>query len=372
MTRNYQICVLITELGIGGAQKVLADVVTALPRDKYQVQVACLFNPGATAARLQDAGIEVVDLQMHSRLDWLVLWRLWRLLRQSSPDILHTHMFHANLVGRLSGTLANVPYIISTEHTMGQEGRIRRLLNKITSALCDRVIAVSQSVGTYAMEVIGIEASKVIVIANGIDVNRYTSRLSPREARGRVGLPAGAAVIGTVGTLRKVKGTSILLRAFAGLHPRWPDTRLIIVGDGPERNNLQSLAQSLRIERSTIFTGERADVTDFLAAMTVFVLPSYWEGFGLAAVEAMAAGLPVVATRVGSLPEVILEGETGLLVPPSDPAVMAAAIEHLLANPDLGSQMGQAGRQRALVNYTRERMVTQTEELYKTLLTPSR
>jgi sugar transferase (PEP-CTERM/EpsH1 system associated) len=365
---TYRLCVLITELGVGGAQRVLADVVTSLPKDRYQVLVACLFNPGTTAAQLRAVGVDVIDLCMSSKLDFLVFLRLCRLLRQFQPHLLHTHMFHANLLGRLAGRITGVPFIVSTEHTMGQENWSRRLLNRITSHLCDRVIAVSQSVGTFASRVIGIEADRIVVIPNGIEVEKFQSSLTPAQARHRIGLSDETDVVGTVGTLRRVKGTEILLQAFSQLFPRWPQAKLLIVGDGPEREHLQQMTQRAGLDHSTIFTGERRDVADLLAAMSVFVLPSHWEGFGLAVVEAMAAGLPVVATRVGSLPEVISERETGLLVSPADPTAMASAIEYLLNNPQLRSKMGRAGRQRAKTRYSREQMVAKTEELYTSLL----
>ncbi len=364
----WRLCTLITELGVGGAQKVLADVVTALPRERYQVLATCLFGAGETATRLRQAGIEVVDLDMRSKADLAVVWRLWRLLRQFRPHSLHTHMFHASLLGRVAGRLAGVPHIVGSEHTMGQEGRLRRLVNRLTSPLTDRVIAVSESVGRFAREVIRIAPGKVVVIPNGIEPETCRSSLSPEQARRRFGLPEKALVVGTVGGLRRVKGTDLLLRAFARLRAGSPQARLLIVGDGPEWERLHALAEALGIREVTTFTGTLAGVADPLAAMTVFVLPSHWEGFGLAVVEAMAAGRPVVVTQVGSLPEVVGEGKCGLLVPPNDPEAMAAAIAQLLDDPDLRSRLAQAGRERVQALYTREVMVARTEALYRELI----
>lgn len=366
--RPVRVCALITELGIGGAQKVMADVLTHLPQDRYRVLAVCIYNPGETGEALRRAGIQVVDLAMRSKTDITVAGRLLRLLRSFRPDILHTHMFHANLLGRLVGRLAGVPLVISTEHTMGQEGSVRRVLNRWTSPLAGRVVAVSQSVGDFAVERIRIDPGRVVVIPNGIDLRRYQTGPDPREARAKLGLPVEGPVVGSVGTLRPVKGFDILLQAFARLAPHWPGAHLLIVGDGPEMKKLRALADILGLCDRVHFTGARTDVEQLLPALDVFVCPSHWEGLPLAVVEAMAAGLPVVATRVSSLTEVVAEGVTGLIVPPADPAALAHSLETLLEDPELRRRMGAAGRQRAQDHYTLERMVSQTEELYQALL----
>ncbi len=365
---RYRICSLITELRVGGAQNVLADVVLGLPRERYEQTVVCLFGAGETAHRLRDAGIEVVDLDMHGKADVRVVWRLWRLLRRLRPQLLHTHMFHANVLGRVLGRLAGVPYVVSTEHTMGQEGQVRRFFDRLTSPLADRVVAVSESVGAFIREKIGISPQRVVVIPNGIDLDRCRTSLTPAEARARLGLPTDVPVIGTIGTLRPVKGTDMLLRAFALLQGDFPTARLLIVGDGVEREPLHALAIELGISARTTFTGNRNDVGDLLVAMTVFCLPSHWEGLPLAALEAMCAGLPLVATQVGGTPEVVRDGETGRLVPPADPGALAQATAEFLRDPARSAIVGATGRRWVEENYARSRMVERNEALYEELL----
>ncbi len=365
---RWRICSLITELRVGGAQNVLADVVLGLPRERYEQTVACLFDAGETAQRLRQAGIEVVDLGMRGKADVRVVWRLARLLRRLRPQLLHTHMFHANLLGRVVGRLAGVPYVVSTEHTMGQEGQLRRFLDRLTSPLADRVVAVSESVGAFVRETVGISPQRVVVIPNGIDLARCQTALTPAEARDRLGLPADVPVIGTIGTLRPVKGTDMLLQAFALLQGEFPTAQLLIVGDGVERESLRVLAVELGLSAKTTFTGNRSDVGDLLAAMTVFCLPSHWEGLPLAALEAMCAGLPLVATRVGGTPEVVRDGETGRLVPPADPEAMAQAVAGFLRDPVRSAAIGATGRRWVEENYTRARMVERNEALYRELL----
>lgn len=365
----WRICTLITELRIGGAQNVLYDTVTGLPSDHYRHLVVCLFGADQTAERLRAAGFQVVDLHMRSKLDVGVVWRLGRVLRDFDPHLLHSHMFHANLLARIVGRLTGVPRIVCTEHTMGQEGSVRRLLNRLTAPLADRITAVSEQVGTFAREGIGIPSDQVVVIPNGIDIDRCRSALSPDQARAKLGLPPDQPVVGTVGTLRPVKGTDVLLRAFARLQESGPEAHLLVVGDGPEWDTLQALADELGIRDAITFTGNRSDIADLLAAMDLFVLSSHWEGLPIAALEAMAAGLPVVATAVGGTPGVVLDGKTGLLVPPSDPPALAGALQQLLSDPQQARTMGQAGRRRVEEQYTQQRMVERMEALYQELLT---
>lgn len=367
-SQRWNICSLITELRIGGAQNVLYDIVTSLPQDRYRQLVVCLFGADETADRLRATGLEVVDLHMRSKLDIGVGWRLWRVLRDFGPHLLHSHMFHANLLARILGRLAGVPRIVCTEHTMGQEGSARRLLNRLTAPLADRITAVSEPVGAFARDAIGISPERVVVIPNGIDVQRCQSALTPEEARQRLGLAPKHFVVGTVGTLRQVKGTDMLLRAFAQLGQQLPQAQLLVVGDGPEWDALQALADELGIRDQTVFTGNRSDVADLLAAMGVFVLSSHWEGLPIAALEAMAAGLPVVATAVGGTPGVVLGGKTGLLVPASDPPALAQALQQLLSDPQRARAMGEAGRHRVEAHYTKQHMVEQMEALYQELL----
>jgi len=359
---------LITELDVGGAQTALLRLLAGLDRDHFSPTVACLYNGDATVARqIRALGIPVTDLGMTARWRWDAFWRLYRLLRRERPTILHTWMFHANVPGRVLGRLAGVPIIISSERTMGQERRWRYWLNRITDPLTDRVVCVSQRVADFAARTIGISRAKLVVIPNGIPLENFEPGDRSR-ARTDLGISPTACVVGTVGRLQPVKGTSYLLEAFAHLAPGYAEAILLLVGDGPQRTQLEEMAQRLGVSERVHFLGNRSDVCRLLQAMDVFVLASIWEGMPNAALEAMAVGLPVVATAVGGTPEAVADGETGLLVPSRDPDALAQAIARLLRDPELWRKMGQAGRRRVEQHFSVEQMVRRTESLYEELL----
>jgi sugar transferase (PEP-CTERM/EpsH1 system associated) len=367
-SERVNVCYFITELDVGGAQTALLRLLAGLDRDRFLPTVVCLYNGDATIAQqIHALGIPVTDLGMAAKWRWDAFWRLYRLLRRDRPTILHTWMFHANIPGRVLGRLAGVPIVISSERTIGQERRWRYWLNRATAPLADRVICVAGGVADFAAQTIGISPDKLVVIHNGIPLGGFQpgDRIA---ARASLGISPSACVVGTVGRLHPVKGTSYLLQAFADLAPGHAEAILLLVGDGPQRAQLEGLARCLENPERVQFLGNRSDVPRLLQAMDVFVLASVWEGMPNVALEAMAVGLPVVATGVGGTPEAVVDGETGLLVPPRDPGGLARAITRLLRDPELRRKMGQAGRRWVEQHFSVERMVRQTERLYEELL----
>ena len=359
---------LITELNVGGAERALARLVARVDRHRFAPTVACLYGLGLVAEEIQALGVDVHCLEIKSALNLRAFVRLYRLVHRLNPTILHSFMFHANLLGRLVGRLANVPIVISAERTMGQESQNRLILNRLTAPLADRITAVSKAVGDFVVKEIGLASDKVVVIPNGVDLETYGRAADRASAKQAIGLESHFPLIGVVSNLRPVKGVSYLIQAFVQVIQSYPDACLLIVGDGPERVALNNLAADLGIVEQTLFVGERFDIPNLLAAMNVFALSSLWEGMPNAALEAMAAGLPVVATRVGGTPEVVEHGVTGLLVPPRDPKALAEAIIALLQDRERAEAMGQAGRERVEKCFSVKRMVQQTEALYEELI----
>ena len=360
----------ITELDRGGAQMALYRLLRHTDRQKFAPHVVCLYNGHKVVAQqIRQLGIPVTDLGMRGQWRLDALWRLYRLLRRERPFLLHTWMFHANIPGRVLGRLAGVPVIISAERTMGQEGRLRRALNRLTSRLPDSIICVSQQVADFAAQEIGLPPAKLSVIRNGIDLTQFDNLPDPQTARAEFGLPARGKLIAAIGRPRQVKGYTFLLLAFAQIAPAYPGLYLIFVGDGPEKRPLQTAAAQLPGANRVHFLGDQQDIPRLLAGLDILVLPSHWEGLPNVVLEAMAAGLPVVATAVGGTPELVIHNQTGLLVPPQSPEALAQAISQLLDHPEKAAQMGQNGRQRAAAQFTIERMVQQTEALYNRLLT---
>jgi sugar transferase (PEP-CTERM/EpsH1 system associated) len=359
----------ITELSIGGAQIALYNLVSCLDRDRYEQTVICLYNGDKfVGQQIGSLGIPIIDLGMRNKLRVDAFWRLYLLLRQTHPDILYTWMFHSNIPGRIIGRLAGVQHIISSEHTMGQEGRGRRWLNRLTSPFADRIICVSQAIADYARQVIGLPGEKLVVIPNGIDLDKFTNLPSKNQARLRFHLPEGQVIIGAIGRPRPVKGYAILLQAFIQIANERPQTHLVFVGDGPDKKALAAKAAEAGLIECVTFLGDQADIPGLLPAFDILAMPSVNEGLGIVALEAMAAGLPVMGTRVGGIPEVVVEGETGLLVPPSDAPALTEALLGLIDDSGLRRRFGEAGRRYVCDHFSEQNVRLKTENLYTELL----
>ncbi len=322
-----RLSLLVTCLEGGGAQQVVHDLATRLPRERWEVQVASLRYPSVGQPRqqvaLEAAGIPVVEVGMRHPLDVPRAWRLaWHLLT-FRPHVLHAHLFHSHLAARILGRLCGVPGIICTYHEVERRRRpLRPLLERLTAPLDQASVAVSVAVERHARNHLG--ARRLRVIPNGIDLERWAPRPRPP---GRLGLPAEAEVVGAMGRLHVQKGLDVLLEAFARLKSRRPHVLLALAGEGAEEVRLRALAPP-----GTVFLGYCSDGAEFLACLDVLAMPSRWEGFGLVLAQALASGVPVVCSSVDSLPEVA--GGASLLVPPEQPDLLAEALERLLDCPE--------------------------------------
>jgi glycosyltransferase involved in cell wall biosynthesis len=252
---------LITELDRGGAQTALYRLLAHTDRQRYAPRVLCLYNGDKVVAQqIRQLGIPVTDLGMTTQWRLDAFWRLYRILRQERPSILHTWMFHANIPGRMLGRLAGIPTIISSERTMGQEGRFRRWLNRLTGNLPDNIICVSQQVADFAANEIGLPSAKLTVIRNGIDIAQFTNLPDQQTARAEFGLPSQGRIIAAVGRPRPVKGFAYLLDAFAQIAADYPDLYLVFVGDGPDKRPLQTAAQQLPSANRVLFLGDQQEI----------------------------------------------------------------------------------------------------------------
>ena len=234
----------------------------------------------------------------------------------------------------------------------------------------DRIIAISQAVRRFLIDVEKADGRKIDVVPYGIDAGSYARSAHPGVFRRAIGAKA-EPIVGFTGRLTRQKGVDVLLRAFAKLEKKLPDARLVLAGDGPDRPALEELARSLGLRRVT-FLGWRGDIADILADVSLLAVPSRWEGFGLVALEAMALGKPVVAARVSALPEIVVAGETGLLVDPGRPDLLAEALQALLSDPARAEGMGRAGRDRVRKEFPVERMAERTAEEYTKIAFASR
>jgi sugar transferase (PEP-CTERM/EpsH1 system associated) len=363
LSNSVSILYLITELSTGGAQVALLRLLKGLDRERFPPTVVCLYNgDGAVAQEIRALGISVLDAQMRHKANLFALLRLYRHIRRTRPTILHTSLFHANLPGRVLGRLAGVPIVICSERTMAMESEWRYWLNRWTIGLVDRVIAVSAKVRDFCVSHICLPAEKLVVIYNGVDLP--DSPTSREQARAELGLPLDDLVVGTVSRLDPVKGVDVLIHTLTQLS----DTILVVIGDGPERAVLETLASRLGVADRIYWAGHRRDVPNLLPAFDLFVQPSLHEGLPNAILEAMAVGLPVIATAVGGTPEIVIDGVTGVLIPPRDSSALAGAMAMLLSDQNLRHGMGRAGRERVANHFAVRHMIEQTEQLYEQLL----
>jgi glycosyltransferase involved in cell wall biosynthesis len=361
-----QIAFCVTDLDPGGAEKAMVQLVTRLDRSRWQPAVFCLAGEGALADELRAAGVSVTCLGAKRWTDLGVVFRLAAALRTIRPAILQTFLFHANIVGRIAGRLAGIDKVISGIRVAERRSKIPLLLDQWTNRLVHTNVCVSRAVAEYSVLQAGLSPRKTIVIPNGVDVSRFAdavpANLSP------FGIPPGSRVFLTIGRLDRQKGLTTLIESAALVLPNHPQVRFLLVGEGPQRGNLEELIRAKGLADRVHLGGWRVEVPELLAAGFALILPSLWEGMPNVVLEAMAAGLPVVASRVEGIDELVIDGQTGVVVSPHSHEELAAAIESLLADPMAAQAMGRAGHDRAQVEFTWEKMVRAYEGVYYSIL----
>lgn len=330
-------------------------------RDYFEPSVLCLREAGVLARRFEEIDVAVESLDWSGRGLAKIILRLARWLRAVRPDILHTHNPSPHFVGAAAGALARVPVLVHTKHGRNHPDQPRAVaVNRIASQFTDCIVAVSHDAAEVARAVERVSNNKVCVIHNGVDLARYAC------LERKTGVPIRRAV--HVARFTSVKDQETLLRAARIVCDAVPDFQLDLIGDGPKRADLEALQSSLGLGDRVRFSGFHDDVQRVLAESDLFVLSSVSEGLALTVLEAMAAGLPVVATEVGGNPEIVANGETGLLVPARSPVKLATAIVELIRDPDRARRLGAAGRRRVEVEFDLRRVSSRYENLYSRLL----
>ncbi|MGC9454361.1 MAG: glycosyltransferase [Phycisphaerae bacterium] len=364
--RKLRICQLITELGPAGAERCVYELARRLDRDRFDVQVASLRG-GVVADWLRDAGVKTTSLGVRGRWDLLAMRRLVHLLRTERIDLLHTHLFHADLVGRPAAQMANVPRLVHTVHVIERRFRPwQYAYARFAAGWCDRIVAVSQSVRRYHRLRSGLPEWRYNVIPNGIDAEAYAADADlRREFRRRLRIPPEEVLLAFVGRLDRQKGIDTLLAAISHLGARGRPVSVVIAGDGPKRFIVENFIAHGEGGRSTRWLGFVEDVQPVLSAADIFLMPSRWEGFGLAAAEAMAAGLPVIATDLPPLREFIEHGRTGLLIEPENAVALTDAIEKLLGDAELRRRLGREAGEYARGAFSIDANVRAHERLYE-------
>ncbi|MCW2925190.1 MAG: Poly(glycerol-phosphate) alpha-glucosyltransferase [Thermoleophilia bacterium] len=360
MTRGpIRVTTMVDSLLAGGAERVAVELACGLDRGRFEPHVLVTRGDGPLRDLLDRAGVPVTMLDRAGARD-VAPWRIAHRHLAEHADVLHAHKFGSNAWGSLLARTARVP-LVAHEHNFSQEpSRSRRLLDRGWIArTASRVVCVSESVADVE-RACGVPDRLIEVVPNGV---RLDGALPRDAARAELGLTGSSFTVGIVGRLRPEKAHEVLLEAIADLARSGRDVRLCVVGDGPRRAELGLLAAKLGIANRITWAGERRDAARLASAFDAGVIASHWEGLPLAALETMAAGVPLVATQVGGLPT-LLEGDAGLLVPPADPAALAAALESLLLDPSRASALARAGRRRISERYSFEGMVRRIEGIY--------
>jgi sugar transferase (PEP-CTERM/EpsH1 system associated) len=354
---------VVLSLAVGGLERVVVNLARGLRAARYQPLVVCLEDRGVFADELEKAGITVYALNRRPGVDWSAIRAMARLFRENNVKIMHSHNFAAQLHGLLAAWLAGVPVKIHTRHGRDRPDDKRRTwLNRLVSWPMDIVVAVSDDTRDVAVRIEHINPRKVRRIWNGIDTDLYHPITNHQS---RITSPT----IGTVTRLTSVdKDPKTMLVAFRLVVNELPDARLVIVGDGPFEAEMRDTVAKLGITGSVDFLGRQMDVPSLLRTFDIFTLASVNEGLSMTLLEAMASGLPIVASDVGGNREIVNPPDCGLLVPPRDPQALAAAYLELLRNPSLRAKISAAARARAVAHFSVAAMVEQYMKLYDELL----
>jgi glycosyltransferase involved in cell wall biosynthesis len=341
--------------GIGGSERHLLTLLPALGARGVDVRLLGLDDPSrAPEPFYEQLHVPFARVPAPRDVDPRLAWRVARAVRAGRPDLVHTHLVHADVYGAL-----NTRTLVSTKHNDDPfRAGAFRFVERALARRAARVVAITDSLRRFQMERVGIPARKLVTIHYGLDELPPAWGANPADD-----VPADARVLLAVCRLERQKGLDVALRALAAVRSRHPDVELVVLGEGPERDALDALAGELGMPLRLL--GRVPDVAAWLRRATMLVHPVRWEGFGLAVLEAMVAGVPVVASRVSSLPELVADGETGVLVEPDDPAALAAGIERVLAAP---AQLGAAGKQRAAAEFSVARMADATVALYESVV----
>jgi len=364
MPSAIRVLFIIDELDVGGTEQQILELVKRLDRRAF-VPIVCCFRPGRVAREIEAAGVAVFALRKRAKIDPVLVGTLARLMRRERIDLVQTYLFTANTWGRLAAILAGVPVIISSERNVDMwEERYKQRLGTWLDRWTSSTIANSRAVGDYLVSK-GLPREKIRVIYNGVDFTRFEAPVTPDTTKAELGIPLHHAVVGLVARLEPQKDPRVFLRAAAIIAKKHSAVSFLVIGGGSLLPELEREAEALGLGARAVFTGPTREVPALLAACDVSVNSSVKEGMSNTVMESMAAGKPMVATRVGGNAELIQDGETGLLVPPRDPVALARAILRILEDPPLAKAMGREARARIAEGCSVDAMVQATEQLYR-------
>jgi glycosyltransferase involved in cell wall biosynthesis len=362
--------------GVSGSENHLLTLLAGLDHQRFDISL-CILAESRHLPLLQEytktlehAGISVVMFVTQKYPDVRLFLKLKCYIAQGRFQIVHTHLIHADFYGTLAAKLDGIPVIVSSRHNDDRFRHYKALiwLNRFLARWQTKIIVISDWVGKFLQEIEGIPTDKIVRIHYGLQPETLAEQYEPQYVRQQLLIPAGVPVIGTIGRVTEQKGHTYLLQAIAKVKTQFPELRVVILGDGELRTELERQATNLGVETNVIFTGYRKDAIKLLSGFDFFVFPSLWEGFGLVLLEAMALRKAIVASAVSAIPESVLDGQTGILTPPKNVDKLADAILTLLRDHHLAQTMGDAGYEHLQKHFTVSNMVRGTDRLYTSCL----
>ena len=359
-------------MGIGGTEQVIRQLVTSLPADRFQNQILCIDGQiGEIGRQIQKEGKQVFGIARGKGFDLSLVKQIRQKIQEKDIDIVHCHQYTPWVYGWLAarGTKARV---IFTEHGRFHPDRYRYkalLINPLIAMMTSSVVAISEATRSALAKYEFVPKQKIRVIYNGIRrPEAYQNEV--HAIRGRLGVSDTDPLLGTVARLDPVKNQALMLDAFAQILPEYPQARLLLVGDGPDRANLERLAEKLAIADRTIFTGFREEPASYIAAMDLFLLSSHTEGTSMTLLEAMSLGIPAVVTKVGGNPEIVVDEKTGILTEPGSVQSFAGAIKRLLDDVELRKRMSVTSEEVFSQAFSVDEMVNSYASLYDAACQP--
>ncbi len=356
---------LLVTMPVGGAEIMVADIATGLDPARFEVITACLGEPGPMGEELRGRGQRVIGLGLDLKRagTWTMVGRVRQLLQEIRPDILHTHLYHANLYGRIAALGLGLSGVVATVHNIYARVKLHRCLaNYLLARLGDYVLVFSPQVRADVRRYDRVPEAKLRMLTPGVRLEEPDSGANKEEARRSLGI--SGFCLGNVARLEEQKGHDDLLQAVAQVRGEIPDLTLLLVGEGTRQAALQSLTRELGLDQVVRFLGTRRDIPRILRALDAFIMPSRWEGIPLTLLEAMGYGLPVISTRVGRAPEIIQDGVNGRLAPAAAPGALAQALLELYQHPELRAQWGEQARRTVRAKYTLAHFLEQFASIY--------
>ena len=359
LRKPIRLCILTTDSCWGGTEKMIYTLISGMPKEQYVISLITLMGDGTLVEKLRPFCDTVINFNAKSKFDIRLVFKLIRHLREKKYDVLHTFLFHSNILGRLIGKYVGIPMIISSQRSVDVWRRTWHvLMDRWTSSFCDAIISNSRAGKDRLASIEKIPSDKLFVVRNGIQLSEIPSK------KDKLGEET-VKVVGMVGNFRGMKGHDIFIEAARLLIKEGGNYRFIIVGDGKERKKYEDRVREDGLEGNIQFLGRVRDVYPVLNIMDIFVLPSLWEGFPVSILEAMAMNVPVIVTNVGGVPEIVQHAETGIVIPSNNPVALKEAILRLDEDPVATRKMTEKAKDNVFKNFNSEKMIRETVLIYE-------